>query len=192
MIVSGAVEGMLDDAVLRRILRDLGHEAGAIHVKNGKPALLQKLDGYNAAARLVWWVVLVDLNGDTECAPAFVAERLPPPQTKMVFCIAVRQVESWLLADAGRLARFLGVSRARLPSSADSLDSPKRTVVEIARHSNDRRVREALVPGSRSGRSVGPGYVAAMIEFVERSWDPTEAAQRSESLQRCLRRLSEL
>jgi hypothetical protein len=192
VVVSGAVEGLLDDAVLRRILREVGCNAGPIHIKNGKSAVLEKLDGYNAAARLMPWVVLVDLNGDAACAPTFVAEHVKSPSELLQFRVAVRQVEAWLLADAGRIARFLRVSGARLPGDPDSLENSKRAIVEIARHSRDRSVREEIIPSPGSGRQVGPGYVARMIEFVQTGWHPAEAAARSESLYRCLRCLSAL
>jgi hypothetical protein len=192
VVVSGAVEGPVDDAVLRRILREVGHDAGPIHIKNGKAAVLGKLDGYNAAASLMPWLVLVDLNGDAHCAPAFVAEQMSSPADQMMFRVAVRQIEAWLLADSGRFAHFMRVSQARVPGDPDSLANSKRVVVEIAQHSRDRQIREQMVPGAGSGRAVGPGYVARMIEFVQRHWDPGQAAVRSDSLHRCLYRLSAL
>lgn len=192
MVVSGAVEGLLDDAVLRRMLREAGHDPGPIHIKNGKSAVLEKLEGYNAAAGFMPWVVLVDLNGDADCAPTFVAEHLQAPAEQMLFRVAVRQVEAWLLADVVRFARFIGVSRARLPGNPESLANSKRAVVEIARYSKRRSVREEIVPNPASGRQVGPGYVASMIEFVQTSWNPEEAAARSDSLRRCLGCLSRL
>ncbi len=79
VVVSGVVEGPVDDAVVRRLLREVGHDVGPIHIKNGKPALLNKLAGYDAAARIAPWLVLVDLNGDSECAATFVERHLPSP-----------------------------------------------------------------------------------------------------------------
>jgi hypothetical protein len=192
VIVSGAVEGPVDDAVVRRLLRQSGHEVGPIYIKNGKAALLQKLLGYNAAAQLGPWLVLVDLNGDAPCASPFVAKHLPSPAEHMIFRVAVRQVEAWLLADRSRFARFMRVSQTRLPNDPDSLVNSKKSLIEIARHSSDRRVREEVLPQAGSGRQVGPGYVASMIEFIELYWKPEEAAARSDSLRRCLGRLSAL
>ncbi len=191
-VVSGVVEGPVDDAVVRRLLREVGHEAGPIHVKNGKSALLDKLAGYDAAARIAPWLVLVDLNGDCECAATFVESHLPSPAENMIFRVAVRQVESWLLADATSFARFLHVSHAQLPSHPDSLPHAKRKVVEIARGSRSRSIREEIAPRAGSGRQVGPGYAAKMIEFIECAWRPDEAADRSDSLHRCIERLRAL
>lgn len=192
MIVSGAVEGPVDDAVVRRLLRETGHIVGPIHIKSGKSPLLAKLHGYDAAAQIAPWLVLVDLNGDAPCAALFVAEHLSAPSDHMLFRVAVRQVEAWLLADKRHFARFLRVSQARLSNDPDSLSNSKRVVVEVARHSSDRRVRQEMVPQPGSGRQVGPGYVARMIEFVELHWRVDEAELRSESLRRCLDRLRSL
>jgi hypothetical protein len=189
MIVSGAVEGPVDDAVVRKVLRACGHEPGSIHIKNGKSGLLEKLTGYNTAAQIAPWLVLVDLNGDASCAPPFVAACLPSPAEQMIFRVAVRQVEAWLLADRSRFARFLKVSQARLPRDPDSLPDAKRVVTDIARHSSDRRIREEMVSRPGSGRKVGPAYVARMIEFIELVWMPDDAEIRSDSLSRCLGRL---
>jgi hypothetical protein len=192
MIVSGAVEGPVDDAVVRRLLRETGHVVGPIHIKNGKAPLLEKLHGYNAAAQIAPWLVLVDLNGDAPCAPVFVGKHLSEPADQMLFRVAVRQVESWLLADRPNFAHFLRVSKALLWNDPDSLVNSKRAVVDVAGKSSDRKVRQAMVPQPGSGRQVGPGYVARMIEFVELRWRIDEAEARSESLRRCLDRLRSL
>jgi hypothetical protein len=192
VIVFGAVEGVVDDAVVRRIVRATDHEIGPIHVKDGKQALLQKLHGYNAAALFVPWLVLVDLNGDAPCAPPFVAQHLPTPKGNMLFRVAVRQVEAWLLADRARFARFLRVSPAKLSNDPDSLPNAKRVVGELAHQSTDRRIREEVAPRPGSGLQVGPAYVARMIEFIGLAWEPDEAAVRSDSLRRCLDRLRSL
>lgn len=192
MVVQGAVEGTVDEALLRRLLQTTGHEPGAIYSLNGKTGLIQKLAAYNAAARIVPWVVLIDLNGDAECAPPFVAQHMPAPSDQMSFRVAVREAETWLLADRAAFAQHLGVSQARLPRDPEALIYPKREVVNIARHSSRRAVRDEVVPAVGSGRSTGPGYVAQMIEFISGSWQPLEAAERSESLRRCVTRLTTL
>ena len=186
MIVSGAVEGAVDDAVLRRLVWTAGHDVGPIHVKNGKAGVLAKLRGYNAAAEFGSWLVLVDLNGDELCAPTFVANCLPNPAPGMRLRVAVRQIEAWLLADRRRFAQFLRVGQARVPENPDSLADAKQVVVDLARLSSNSGVKADLVPARGSGRRVGQGYVPRMIEFVESVWVPEEAASSSESLRRCL------
>ncbi len=176
------------EALLRR--SDL--EPGRIHVKGGKPNLLKHLAGYNNAARYSPWLVLLDLDHDDECAPAFVARYLSTPAEGMQLRVAVRQVESWLMADAERLSAFLAVRTSSVPSDPDGCLNAKREMVGLARESRRRVVREEMVPRRRSGRAVGPAYTARLIEFVDTRWRPDHAARRSESLRRCLGRLREL
>jgi hypothetical protein len=109
-IVTGAVEGDLDEAVLRRILADYGITLGLVHGRRGKAFLLQCLNGYNNAAKFAPWVVLVDLDRDCVCATSCVRQWLNNPAPQMCFRIAVRSIEAWLLADRERLV-------GRVPSS---------------------------------------------------------------------------
>jgi hypothetical protein len=192
IFLSGAVEGLVDEAVLRRLVRFAGGSVGPVHPKQGKRLLLDRLAGYNEAARYSPWFVLVDLDHDAECAPPFRHRCLPTPVDGMCFRIAVREVEAWLLADSERLAAFLSVRHSRIPPNPDSLGDPKQRVIQIARDSRRRDIREDMVPRPGSGRSVGPAYSARLIEFVQSGWRPRVAARNSESLRRCTRRLRNL
>lgn len=182
----------MDEALLRRLLQETGHQAAAIYGLNGKHGLLKKLDAFNAAAKISPWVVLIDLNGDAECAPPFVAQHMPAPSELMTFRVAVHEAEAWLLADRAPFAHFLGVSQVRLPRDPQTVADPKQEVVNIARHSSKRTVREEIVPAPGAGRQTGPGYVAQMIDFIARHWQPQSAATRSDSLRRSLERLAAL
>jgi hypothetical protein len=123
-IVSGAVEGDLDEAVLHRIVRQADLTLGNVYGRQGKSALLRAIRGYNAAARHAHWVVLVDLDRDCECAPPCAGRWLPDPAPHMCFRLVVRSIEAWLLADGDRIADFLRVRRADVPPDPDALDNP--------------------------------------------------------------------
>ena len=77
-VISGAVEGDVDEAVVRRLILHVGAEPGPIHGKRGKGHLRRNLPGYNQAARYGPWVVLVDLDHDAECAPPCEGTRYAP------------------------------------------------------------------------------------------------------------------
>jgi hypothetical protein len=193
--ITGAVEGDLDEAVVRRLVQHVGARPGPVHGRSGKAHLLQRLNGYNQAAHVSPWIVLVDLNHDAECAPPLRTSWLPNAAPFMCFRIAVRTVEAWLIADHERVARFLGVGAARVPRNSESLADPKHTMVEIAQLSRRREIREDMVPRSGSGRLVGPAYTSRLIEFVADSgagWRPDVAAKSSDSLNRCLNCLRQL
>lgn len=192
IMISAAVEGLVDETVLRRLVEEAGAQLGPVHGKNGKPHLRRGLDGYNRAARLGPWVVLVDLDHEAECAPPLRTAWLPHPAPGMCFRIAVREVEAWLLGDRERLAPFLGVSVSRVPTAPESEQDPKRMMVSLARHSRRRECREDMVPRAGSGRTEGPAYASRLIEFVESQWRPEVAAHYSDSLRRCRERLQQL
>lgn len=194
-VISGAVEGIVDEAVFRRMVRSVRGEPGPVYGKSGKRPLLDRLPGFNNAARFSPWLVLVDLDQDADCAPPFCAAALPAPSNGMCFRVAVRAVESWLLADRDRFASFLGVSPARLPEDPDDHPNPKQMVVNLARRSRSRDMAKDLVPREGSGRSEGPAYASRLIEFISddrRGWRPQVAARSSDSLARCLRSLRRL
>ncbi len=195
VFISGAVEGMLDEAVLRRLMKEMGAMAGPIYGKNGKPFLLQKVNAYNQAARFGPWVILIDLDHDADCAPPYQKSCLPHPSPLMIFRVAVREIEAWLLADRESLAKFLSVGVSRIPHDPENMNNPKSTMVEIARHSRRRDVSENMVPRAGSGRKIGPAYTSLLIEFArdpEHGWRPSVAAKSSDSLDRCMRRLEQL
>jgi hypothetical protein len=110
----------------------------------------------------------------------------------MCFRIAVRALEAWLMADRERFATFLGVARAQLPSDPETVDHPKQLVVDLARQSSKRAIREGVVPRAGSGRTVGPLYVSEMIGFIRDRWRPAVAASIAGSLERSLSRLTTL
>ncbi len=195
--IQGVVEGALDEAVLRRLILHVESEPGAIYGNLGKSNLLKRLHGFNQAARFSPWAVLLDLDQDEDCVPPFLTKHLPQPMPQMCCRVAVRSIETWLIADREHLARFLKVALAKIPQYPESLMNPKQTLVELARHSRKRDIREDMSPRPSSGRSVGPAYVSRLIEFVEadaNKWRPEVAAQNSDSLARCihcLRRITE-
>lgn len=193
--VSGAVEGIVDEAVFGRLVRLAKAEIGSVHRTEGKARLLARLNGFNSAARHHPWLVLIDLDSDARCAPPFRRGHLPAPSRHMAFRVAVRAVEAWLLADRERVSRWLDVPPHLLPSRPDDEPDPKETLVRLARRSRSKSMRADLVPRAGSGRRVGPLYASRLIEFVNddrRGWRPTAAAQGSDSLNRCLRHLRRL
>jgi len=187
-----AVEGMTDEAIVRRVLGELGYAPIRVFPSGGKVALLQKLPRYNIAAQHRPWLVLVDLDHDAECAAAARALWLPSPSDDMCLRIAVPEAESWLLADRDSLAGFLGVVVSRIPLDPESLDDPKQTLVNLARRSRRRAVREGMVPRRASGRAVGPLYTSLVIQYVFGAWRPQVAAGYADSLRRFMLRVSEL
>jgi hypothetical protein len=184
VVISAAVEGLVDEAVVRKLIIEAGGNPGTVYGKKGKPFLRQTILGYNNAARHSPWVVLVDLDRDAECAPPLRAEWVPDPAQCLCFRVAVREVEAWLMADPESLASFLAVARSRIPSDPEQLLQPKTEMVNLARRSRRRDIRDDMVPREQSGRSVGPADTSRLVEYVQALWRPQVAVERAQSLRR--------
>lgn len=169
-----------------------GREIEQIYNTRGKGNLVRRVAGFNAAANHAPWVVLIDLDR-TPCAPALVRDLLPAIARQMRLRVAERAIESWILGDAESLAAFMSVQPGHVPADPDALTDPKGALVDLARRSRRRAIREDMVPRQGSGRAVGRAYEARLIEFVTRpegGWRAAVAAERSESLHRCLRAIA--
>jgi len=192
VVLNAAVEGSVDEAILRRLVSHVGGGLGATYGKRGKQHLRVRLAGYNSAAEHAPWIALVDLDDDYDCAPPLRQEWLPNPARWMCFRVAVREVEAWLIADHEGIAKYLSLSRAIVPRTSEDLVDPKRTMVDLARRSRRRDIREGMVPSAGSGRGVGPTYSSSLIEFALEHWSPQRAQDRADSLRRCIERLGHL
>lgn len=182
--MNAAVEGMVDEAVLRRIFVDTSASLNRVFIAEGKPRLLHRLASYNHAANWQPWIVLIDLDQDASCAPIARQNWLPAPAPNLCFRIAVRAVESWLLADTVALAEYLHVPRSQIPRQPDILNDPKLTMVNLAQQSKRSAIVRDMIPRPGSGRSIGPAYSSRMIEFAYRHWRPRIAKDNSDSLQK--------
>lgn len=193
VVITAAVEGILDEAVIRSMIQHVGAVPGRIHGKEGKNRIRARLSGYVAAARLAPWVVLVDLDDEHDCAPSLRSSWGPGRAPRLCFRVAVRMVEAWLLADRERVARFLRIPIQAVPPRPEDLPNPKETMLNLARRSRSRDVQQALLQTSAGCRKVGPEYVSYLGQFASGHWRPDVASARSPSLKRalaCLERLA--
>ncbi len=191
-LIFAAVEGIVDEAVARRLIIEAGGIPGTVYNCEGKDSLRKRIKGYNNAAQHAPWLVLVDLDSNASCAPSLRQTWLPVPAPWLCFRIAVRQVEAWLLADAKSLAAYLGVAKRKIPDNPEALLDAKTAMVNLARFSRRRDIRQDMVPRSSSGRKVGPAYTSRLVEYVENHWQPARAAQHADSLRRAIHCLEQL
>jgi hypothetical protein len=189
--VNLAVEDLLSEFVLVKVLDALGtYAVGARYSKNGFGYLKKNIRGFNRASKGTPFVVLTDLDA-YPCSSALIAEWLPVPQhPNLLLRIAVREVESWVMAHRKEFARFMKVPLWRVPSEPDTIPNPKAAMIALARESRSRDIREDIVPPAGSTRKVGPNYNGRLGAFVARHWAPREAAEHSPSLARTWERLS--
>ncbi|MCO5171193.1 MAG: hypothetical protein M9894_33230 [Planctomycetes bacterium] len=190
--VTVACEGDGDVPIARKLLEHVGLAMGSFYPADGKGNLDRRLKAYNNAAKHTPWLVLRDLDVDADCAPMLVATLLPSPSSQMSFRVAVRAAEAWLMADRERFATFFGVPLAKVPRDPESLRDPKTEVVNLARRSRIKDIRESVpVQQGMSGR-VGTGYTEKIVAFATDHWRPEVAAGAAPSLAACVERLRKL
>jgi hypothetical protein len=180
-----ASEGIVDEAVARRLIEFSGGAAGRSFGGKGKDNLLRRLPGFNSAAEFGPWFVVADLDRRPQSISVLIHKLLPEKSPLMCFKLAVLEIEAWLLADRERIADFLAIPIVRVPQDPETLDDPKQIVVDLARLSRRRDVREDMVPPTSFVGQTGPAYTSRLISFATDTisgWRPEVARKHSPSL----------
>lgn len=188
-----AVEDALSESVLRALLKQSRRPycVGSVYGLRGFGDLKRMAPGFNQAAPYTPFILLTDLD-EHACVPQIHSRWLAHPRhSNFLFRVAVREVESWVLADRKSFAKFCGVPVDLVTERPDELPDPKAALVRIANRSRYRRLREDLCPPAGSIRVQGPGYNARLAEFVACKWDAVRAAAHSPSLARSFQRIRE-
>lgn len=187
------VEDELSGAVMRRLIAATGRNFVIDRMINarGHGQIKSGIGKFRTSSYALPHVVLTDLDR-YPCPPALLdnwgATDLPP---QLLFRIAVREVEAWLLADREGIAEFLHIAVSKVPHTPEAEDDPKRTLINLARRSRKKRLAQELVPEPGSAAPIGPLYNARLSEFVNGRWDVDQARLCADSLSRTLNRLSE-
>ena len=192
--VALATEDALSEAVGKRLLIDAGYqlEPSPLLRKNGSGYLRSKMDSWYAIATLKPILLITDL--DTYPCPvalraAWIGHR--EPNTNLVFRIAVREIEAWLLADHVALRTLIG-SRGTLPPEPDLLTDPKQFLLRLVAKRASRKIRDDLVANAGAVASQGIGYNSRLSQLVASEWNPARAEFRSESLRRARSQIAAL
>ncbi len=193
-----AVEDELSEHMLRTILLQTKREflVGTVYGKKGADYLRQKMPAFNMAARGSAYLVLTDLDRQG-CAPELIekwfdcslSEYQQRRHTNLVFRVAVREVESWVMADRERFADFLGISKSLIPEQVDTVPDPKELLLKLASKSRNRSLRDDIVPRLGEKRKIGPDYNGRLGDFVRSSWRANVACSHSASLKRAWKTL---
>lgn len=193
-LVALATEDALSEAVGKRLLIDAGYTLtpSPLLRRNGFGYLRSKMDSWCEMAKRKPVVLLTDLDA-SPCPVELLrnwkgTRRIPG---NLVLRVAVREMESWIMADHDALRTLVG-DRGSLPPAPDTLADPKQYLLRLVARQARRRIREDLVAENGAIASQGIGYNARLSELVATVWSPARAAQRSESLRRARLRLSEL
>ena len=189
-----AVEDELSERILRRLLLESKREyvIGSVFGRGGFGYLKTRAKNWNAAAAAGTPILLLTDLDEHQCASGLIESWLESePHENLMFRIAVREVEAWILADGTGFADFLGINNVLLPSEPDQLTDPKQSLINLARRSRIRQLRESIVPRRGSTATQGPDYNSCLGNFVRNRWDVQTAIQGSPSLHRTWSRIVE-
>ena len=159
-------------------------------------SIKSRIPGLNQRARFNGPVLaFADLDRPLSCPAALVQELVGGLTVEPNFLVrvAVLEIDSWILADRVAVARWLGVSVDIISRDPESLDDPKRSLVQLASRSRNRRLREGIGPVRVLGTNrTGPNYNETVSEFVTQHWNPETARLNAPSLDRAIVRIAEL
>ncbi len=185
------VEDVLSCVVMEKLLTHTGRNYLIKRplVERGSSNIRRSIPKYLSASHALPHVVLTDLDLAV-CAPAlrqqWCVATIPDC---MLFRVAVREVEAWLLADRPGFSTFARIPQIKISQAPESLTDPKQELINLVRHSRNRRLAVELVPAQGSSVSIGPMYNERMCGFVRESWNVSEAMNLAPSLQRTVDRL---
>jgi hypothetical protein len=185
-------EDVLSEAVLKQMLTQSQRPFSVGQCLNQRKygKIKKIISGLNYAAKGMPYLVLTDLD-NAECPLVIISEWLTQPKhPNLLFRIAVKEVEAWLLAHRSAFAEFLGISVDNIPRDADLIPDPKQCLINlVAEKSKKRKLREAIVPEPNSTAKIGKDYNGQLSEFVNKSWQVASAQTNSPSLERAMNAL---
>lgn len=189
--VALVVEDVLSLSVMMKVMAHTGRHYKVIRslVERGVDNIRTAIAKYRNASHALAHVVLTDLD-KAPCAP-YLREQwgVATLPDSMLFRVAVREVEAWVLADRTGFASFAGIPQNKVPLSPETLADPKQALINLARQSRNRRLAAELVPLQGTSMSKGPLYNERLSQFVREKWNVAAAMQTAPSLNRTVDRL---
>lgn len=191
-----ATEDSLSEAVVDRLVQEenQGMQVTVRMGKKGNGYLRKNLFSFNKIASSFPVLLFTDLDR-IDCPMSLIKNWRGKIDLRdmLLFRIAVRETEAWLLADRDGFAEFFGVPVHRIPLQPELLNDPKEVLINlIRRYSKKKTIKADILPEKGSTAKVGLAYNQALCGFVQGSWSLERAAQSADSLNRARRRLHDL
>ena len=185
---------VFEDQVSEFVMIKLADKAGNFFIANsysegGFGYIKKNITGFNEASKGCPFFVLTDLDSGN-CAPALISDWLKePPHANLIFRVAIREVETWLLADIEGFSKYSGISKVNFYDKPEELPDPKAALLQLIKKCRKRDVREDILPKDEFAK-VGPNYNDRLGEFIINHWNINRAVKRSDSLKRALHHLT--
>ena len=144
----------------------------------------------------LYTIILTDLD-NADCACTLIRDWFKIPKddpislpSQCIFRIAVKEVESWILADHAAWAKYIGISEVNFSKLPDQLDDPKEHLLNVIRTKGRTKIHREMLP--KGAAHIGSRYNEVLCDFVDKKWKPERAAKNSPSLQRALKSLMDV
>jgi hypothetical protein len=188
-------EDELSEFVLQAIINNLWPNKDISYKtigRKGKGYIKSRINDFNNTNNTLPFIILIDLD-TAPCAPQVINLWLKRPcRSRLLFRIAIKEVESWLLADTKAISKYLNISHDFIKKeiqNPDSLPDPKVTLINLVDKSKKGELKRDIVQKEAHLYKQGPGYNSRLIEFVNTFWGMERALKKSESLDRTIQAL---
>ncbi len=184
-------EDQLSEVVMRKMLTGCSTLSTSDIIplsKRGRGYIHSRINEFNNQNNIPFFI-LADLDSD-ECAPGLIKMWMKQPlKQNILLRIAVREIESWLIADTKGLSRYLRLDHAFIKKEVnipDNLPNPKEKLISLVDRSNSRSLKNDIVRNEKGSYKQGPGYNSRLTDYVNNYWNIKLAAASSNSLKRAI------
>ena len=192
-------EDILSKIVIEKILNQIFYDKNilinAFGRQEGKGYIKKKINDINNSNAKLLFFVLVDLDNEI-CPSELISKWFKRPcRENLIFRIAVREIESWLLADAEGLSKFLNmdiINIVKEVQNPDELIDPKSKLLYLTNKCRKKELKEDIIRIDSDCFRQGPGYNSRLSEFVVNFWNIERAITKSESLNRAISALKRI
>ncbi len=188
-----ATEDKLSTYILEKLIQGTDLEIAVTFGEKGNGFLKKKLPELVGIAPNIPVIMLTDLDSNA-CASSIQAQWLGTlhKPDNLLFRVAVREVEAWLLADKEGFSGYANIPLNKLPDAPESLPDPKQTLLNLVTRYSPSALKKELVANHGGGPVQGIGYNDLLRQFVFHNWSISRANSRSTSLARAKHRITEL
>ncbi|MDR2704849.1 MAG: hypothetical protein LBC02_03635 [Planctomycetaceae bacterium] len=195
------VEDAPSQAVLQKIINSFNNQEmtvfcfreGFPKIMNGFGEIKKRLPAcIEMGKNSLYSISLTDLDKES-CPPNLIrnwlkienGKPIELPETTLIR-VAVREIESWIMADRKKFAKYFDLTESLIPPIPDEIHDPKKEFFSLLWKKKQKKFIRML-PGKNS--FIGPDYNEIMCDFIERHWLPVRAEENSPSLKRTMNRL---
>jgi hypothetical protein len=193
VFVNIVVEDVLSEVLLKKIIEN---SPGNLKVnrcfrKGGSGYIKKNLQGFNHGAGINPFIVLVDLD-KIECPPSLIKKWITfEVNDGFIFRVAVREIESWIMADKVSFADYISVSSDKIPHDIETIEDPKEFLLNLLKGSKKKDLKDDMLPRKGSTSKLGPLYNDILIDFISNHWELKRAVKNSRSLEKLVKSLKQ-